>query len=168
MTIFALIAVLMFKVWVGERTCSTAPQSFLKFRFWAQKMEAVLLDLLQQARVAGSTTLLSFITGRHLEGQVRDWLSLHQFSPSKSKSNPNCDHPCSRGRLPPPPTLTPSWTRSSVTFACTSSGTPPWHLSLIVSSKTTIWGENSEDLIFIGLHAELRSQQGSLDFCCHW
>ena len=38
-----------------------------------------------------------------------------------------------------------------------------WHISLIVSSKVTIWRDDSEDLRFIVLHVELRSQQGALD-----
>ena len=37
------------------------------------------------------------------------------------------------------------------------------HISLIVSSKGAIWGDDSEDLRFIVLHVELRSQQGALD-----
>ena len=37
------------------------------------------------------------------------------------------------------------------------------HISLIVSSKGAIWGDDSEDLRFIVLHGELRSQQGALD-----
>ena len=40
---------------------------------------------------------------------------------------------------------------------------PALHLSLIVSTETKIWGDNSVDLRFIVLHAELRSQQGALD-----
>ena len=39
----------------------------------------------------------------------------------------------------------------------------PWHISLIVSSKGAIWGDDSEDLRFIVLHGELRSKQGALD-----
>ena len=31
-----------------------------------------------------------------------------------------------------------------------------WHISLIVSSKGAIWGDDSEDLRFIVLHGELR------------
>ena len=37
------------------------------------------------------------------------------------------------------------------------------HISLIVSSKGAIWGDDSEDLRFIVLHGELRSQQGAFD-----
>ena len=37
------------------------------------------------------------------------------------------------------------------------------HISLIVSSKGAIWGDDSEDLRFIVLHVELRSQQGAFD-----
>ena len=37
------------------------------------------------------------------------------------------------------------------------------HISLIVSSNVTIWGDDSVDLRFIILHGELRSQQGALD-----
>ena len=45
-----------------------------------------------------------------------------------------------------------------------------WHISLIVPSNVTIWGDDSVDLRFIVLHGELRSQQGALDvFCnCLW
>ena len=39
----------------------------------------------------------------------------------------------------------------------------PLHISLIVSSKGAIWGDDSVDLRFIVLHGELRSQQGALD-----
>ena len=57
---------------------------------------------------------------------------------------------------------------------CCSSTLPPyrspgrgrpetWHISLIVSSKGAIWGDDSEDLRFIVLHGELRSKQGALD-----
>ena len=44
------------------------------------------------------------------------------------------------------------------------------HISLIVSSKGAIWGDDSVDLRFIVLHGELWSQQGALDvFCnCLW
>ena len=47
---------------------------------------------------------------------------------------------------------------------------PTRHISLIVSSKGAIWGDDSVDLRFIVLHGELRSQQGALDvFCnCLW
>ena len=41
------------------------------------------------------------------------------------------------------------------------------HISLIVSSKGAIWGDDSVDLRFIVLHGELRSQQGALDVFCH-
>ena len=37
------------------------------------------------------------------------------------------------------------------------------HISLIVPSNVTIWGDDSVDLRFIVLHGELRSQQGALD-----
>ena len=40
---------------------------------------------------------------------------------------------------------------------------PHQHISLIVSSKGAIWGDDSEDLRFIVLHGELRSKQGALD-----
>ena len=40
---------------------------------------------------------------------------------------------------------------------------PAQHISLIVSSKGPIWGDDSEDLRFIVLHGELRSKQGALD-----
>ena len=33
---------------------------------------------------------------------------------------------------------------------------PTWHISLIVSSKGAIWGDDSVDLRFIVLHGELR------------
>ena len=42
-----------------------------------------------------------------------------------------------------------------------SEGIP--HISLIVSSKVPIWGDDSVDLRFIVLHGELRSKQGALD-----
>ena len=42
------------------------------------------------------------------------------------------------------------------------------HISLIVSSKVTIWRDDFVDLRFIVSHAELRSQQGALDVFCHW
>ena len=38
------------------------------------------------------------------------------------------------------------------------------HISLIVSTKTRIWGDNLENPKFIVLHAELRSQQGACMF----
>ena len=60
--------------------------------------------------------------GRDLEGQVRDRLCLHQFSPCKF--NLNCDHPCSRRRSPLPPTMTPSWTGCNRTLKSASIGSP--------------------------------------------
>ena len=44
---------------------------------------------------------------------------------------------------------------------------PTLHISLIVSSKVTIWRDDFVDLRFIVSHAELRSQQGALDVFCH-
>ena len=41
---------------------STASLPFFKFRFWAPKMEAALLEFLQQAKEAGSSASLSFTT----------------------------------------------------------------------------------------------------------
>ena len=52
--------------------------------------------------------------------EVRDRLRLHQFSHWKSISSPNCDHPCSRRRSPPPPL----WTRACGTIESTCSGPP--------------------------------------------
>ena len=41
------------------------------------------------------------------------------------------------------------------------------HISLIVSSKVTIWRDDIVDLRFVVSHAELWSQQVALDVFCH-
>ena len=97
--------------------CASTPLQHFQVQILSTKMEAALLELLQQAREAGTkasqwerTESVLHHCRRQVGGQVRGRACL--FWSFNRFTKYNCDHHCSRRRLLLAPTSTPSWTGS--------------------------------------------------------